>query len=288
MQLGAVFPTTEIGTDPGAIRDFAQAIDAMGYSDLLTFDHVLGADASARVSWDGPYQHTDMFHEPFALFGYLAACTSTVVLCTCVLVLGQRQTALVAKQAAAVDVLSQGRLRLGIGIGWNSVEYQALGMDFRNRGRRCEEQIKLLRALWTRQVVTFKGNWHTVNNAGINPLPTQRPIPIWVGGFSEAALQRAARLADGLYPMVQPNESGVAVLERFRRTAIECGRDPANLGIQGGAALGRRRGPDDIVAIAQQWKSVGATHFSLNTMNSGLTTVDAHIDVFRRFKDAMP
>ena len=177
MQLGAIFPQTEIGADPIAVRDFAQAAEAMGYEHLLVFDHVLGADPSKRESWDRPYSHSDMFHEPFVLFGYLAGVTDKIQMTTGVLILGQRQTALVAKQAAEVDVLTGGRLRLGIGIGWNHVEYEALGEDFSNRGRRSVEQIRLLRALWTEEVISFDGRYHQVSHAGINPLPVQRPIP---------------------------------------------------------------------------------------------------------------
>ena len=180
MQLGAVFPQTEIGADPVGVKDYVQAAEAMGYEHLLVFDHVLGADASKRDSWDRPYSSVDMFHEPFVLFGYLAGITEKIELTTGVLILGQRQTALVAKQAAEIDVLSGGRLRLGIGVGWNEVEYEALGERFTNRGRRSEEQIELMRALWTQDTVDFQGRHHQVSHAGINPLPVQRPIPMCV------------------------------------------------------------------------------------------------------------
>ncbi len=208
MQLGAVFPQTEIGADPAAVRDFAQAAEAMGYEHLLVFDHVLGADPSKRESWDRPYSHTDMFHEPFVLFGYLAAFTETIQMTTGILILPQRQTALVAKQAAAVDVLTGGRLRLGVGIGWNDVEYEALGENFANRGRRSEEQIELMRLLWTQDVVDFQGRYHKVTHAGINPLPVQRPIPIWFGGGAPKVVERIGRLGDGWFPQFQPDSAG--------------------------------------------------------------------------------
>ena len=286
MKLGVVFPQTEIGTDPGAVRAFAQAAEDLGYEHLLIFDHVLGADPSQHQGWAGQYSHRDMFHEPFVLFGYLAAVTRRIVLGTSVLILGQRQTALVAKQAAEADVLSGGRVRLGIGIGWTAVEYEALGMDFHNRGVRSEEQIALMRALWTQEVVTFEGMWHKVTAAGINPLPVQRPIPIWIGGSSEAMFKRAGRIADGIFPMIQPDVHGRALVEVFRRYARAAGRDPSTIAIQGDTALGRRS-PEEVAAKVAPWRELGATHFSLNTMRAGLKTTDAHIDAIRRFKQAI-
>ena len=179
MRLGAIFPQTEIGADPSAVKDFAQAAEDLGYDHILVFDHVLGADQTKRDSWDRPYNIDDMFHEPFVLFGYLAGITEKIEFTTGVLILGQRQTGLVAKQAAEVDVLTGGRLRLGIGIGWNDVEYEALGQSFSNRGRRSEEQIDLLRMLWTEESVNWAGRYQHVSDAGITPLPIQRPRPLW-------------------------------------------------------------------------------------------------------------
>ncbi|MCL0102259.1 LLM class F420-dependent oxidoreductase, partial [Dehalococcoidia bacterium] len=205
MQLGATFPQTEIGNDPGALRAYAQAVEDMGFDYILAYDHVLGADISKRSQWrpvrGGPptYNHTHMFHEPLVLFGYLGAITKRIGFSVGILVLGQRQTALVAKQAAEVDILTGGRLRLGIGAGWNDVEFEALGMTFHDRGRRNDEQIQVLRALWTQETVDFTGRWHTITAAGINPLPIQRPIPIWVGGGREPVLRRAGRYADGVF-----------------------------------------------------------------------------------------
>ena len=180
MKVGVVFPQTEIGADPTAVKDYAQASEDLGFSHLLAYDHVLGANPASRPDWRAPYSHLDMFHEPFVLFGYLAGLTQRIELVTGIIILPQRQTVLVAKQAAALDVLSKGRLRLGIGIGWNAVEYEALGEDFKNRGRRSEEQIDVLRKLWTQQLVTYNGQWHKITDAGINPLPVQRPIPTLV------------------------------------------------------------------------------------------------------------
>jgi probable F420-dependent oxidoreductase len=285
MQTGIVFPQTEIGDDPGAIQAYAQAVEDLGYAHLVAYDHVLGADTTSRPDWRGPYTSQTMFHEPFVLFGYLAAITTKLELVTGIVILPQRQTALVAKQAAQVDVLSGGRLRLGIGIGWNEVEYEALGENFHNRGRRSEEQVDVLRALWTQDVVTFEGRWHHINAAGINPLPVQRPIPLWFGGGrSEPVLRRIARMGDGWFPQMRPDDAGAAELEKFRTFAREAGRDPATLGVEGRA--GARDGIEAAVQTAEAWRELGATHFALNTMSSGFTTVEQHIGALREFAEA--
>ena len=204
MKIGVVFPQTEIGADPAAVRDYVQAVEGMGYSHMLAYDHVIGADTSHHANWQGSYTSESMFHEPLVLFGYLAGVTTTLELVTAVLILGQRQTALVAKQAAQVGLLTGGRLRLGVGVGWNHVEYEALSQEFGNRGSRYAEQITLLREFWTKDVVGFEGKYHKVDYAGVNPQPVQRPIPIWMGAGARAhpvppdrVLRRVARLADG-------------------------------------------------------------------------------------------
>ena len=287
MQLGAIFPQTEIGADPAGVRDFAQAAESLGYEHLLVFDHVLGADASKRDNWAGFYDHNDMFHEPFVLFGYLAGLTKSIEFTTGVLILGQRQTALVAKQAAEVDVLTGGRLRLGIGVGWNSVEYEALGEDFHQRGRRCAEQMRLMRALWTEEVVSFKGRYHEVTYAGINPLPIQQPIPIWIGGGTDPVVRRIGRLSDGWFPQFQPDSAGAERIEEMRQYAKQAGRDPMSIGIEGRVALADRGSPDDWQKSLESWAKVGATHLSVNTMKAGLKGPDQHIDAIRRFKEAV-
>jgi len=286
MQLGAIFPQTEIGADPVGVRDFAQAAEALGYEHLLVFDHVLGADPSKREGWNRPYSHTDMFHEPFVLFGYLAGVTDTIQLTTGILILPQRQTALVAKQAAEVDVLTGGRLRLGIGIGWNAVEYEALSERFDNRGRRCVEQIRLLRALWTQEVVDFQGRYHQVSHAGINPLPVQRPIPLWFGGGAEAVVRRIGRLGDGWFPQFQPDSHGQEIIGRMRGYAEAAGRDPTAIGIEGRLTYANGN-PDAWNKGAAAWEEVGATHLSVNTMRAGLKGPDQHIEAIRRFKEAV-
>ena len=212
MKLGVVFPQIEMGADPGAVRAYGQAVEQIGYHHILAYEHVVGANTASRPGWRGPYDIDSVFHEPFVLFGFLAGLTERIEFATGIVILPQRQTVLVAKQAAALDVLSGGRLRLGIGIGWNAVEYEALGTDFHNRGRRCEEQVALLRALWTERAVTFDGKWHRVTDAGIEPLPVQRPIPLWFGGGEERVLRRIARLADGWMPQFQPDAEGRALL----------------------------------------------------------------------------
>jgi probable F420-dependent oxidoreductase len=286
MRLGVIFPQTEIGADPKAVRDYVQAAEEMGYDHLIVFDHVLGADTRYYADWQGPYTKEDMFHEPFVLYGYLAALTQRLELVTAVIILGQRQTALVAKQAAEVDVLSGGRLRLGVGIGWNAVEYEALSENFHNRGKRSEEQIAVLRALWTREVVDFHGRWHHITHAGINPLPVQRPIPLWLGGRAEPVIERVGRLADGWFPQFAPDAEGQATLQRMRNYARAAGRDPATIGIEGrisvaNSALQTWR------QQAEAWKALGATHLSVNTMRADLRTPDAHIAAIRRFREAV-
>ena len=286
MQLGAIFPQTEIGADPAAVKDFAQAAEGLGYEHLLVFDHVLGADASKRESWERPYSHVDTFHEPFVLFGYLAAITETIQMTTGILILPQRQTALVAKQAAAVDVLTGGRLRLGIGIGWNDVEYEALGENFGNRGRRSAEQIELLRLLWTQDVVNYEGRYHKVTHAGINPLPVQRPIPLWFGGGAPQVVRRLARLGDGWFPQFQPDSEGQQKIGEMRDLVLKAGRQPAGIGIEGRVSL-NDGGPDEWNKLASAWDEAGATHLSINTMRAGLKGPDQHIEAITRFKEAV-
>ena len=285
MQLGVVFPQTEIGADPGGVRAFAQAAEEIGYVHLLAYDHVLGADVSQRSDWPGPYTSEHQFHELFVLFGYLAAVAPGLELVAGVLVLPQRQTALVAKQAAEVDLLTGGRLRLGVGLGWNYVEFEALGEDFRNRGRRSEEQIEVLRRLWTEPVVEFEGRWHRIPAAGLNPLPVQRPIPIWIGGSAEVAIRRAARLADGFFPQ-RPLEGGwPATMERFRAWAEEAGRDPASIGVEQRIDISSGTA-DDWRAVVEEWRALGATHVSVVAMRAGLD-VDGHVERIREAFEAL-
>ena len=281
MKFGAVFPQTEIGNDAIAIRDYAQAVEDLGYNHILVYDHVLGASTANRPDWNRPYTSESAFHEPFVLFGYLAGLTQRIELVTGVLVLPQRQTALVAKQAAAVDVLSGGRLRFGVGVGWNSVEYQALNKDFHNRGARLDEQVALLRELWTTPVITFHGRWHHIEEAGLNPLPVQRPIPIWFGGHAERMLKRIARLGDGWFPLRAPDEEARQMVERLKTYMHEAGRDSANFGIE--ASLEMRNVTEaEWIPWMEAWRELGATHVCVHTMRLGLHSPQDHIDMLRR------
>lgn len=293
MRLGVVFPQTEIGNDPVVIRDFAQAAEALGFHHLVAYDHVLSASTENRPGWLG-YDMDDPFHEPFVLFGYLAGCTKKIELATGVIILPQRQTALVARQAAEVDLLSGGRLRLGVGLGWNSVEYEALGVDFHTRGARITEQVKVMRVLWTQEVVTFRGRWHTIVEAGLNPLPVQRPIPVWMGGASDAALRRTARIADGWFfggglpnPYTRgPAKKPAELVERLRHHLGEAGRDPSSFGIEGRIVAGKDK-PEDWRRSSKEWQALGVTHLSFSTMGAGLATPDDHIEAVRKFRDVV-
>lgn len=288
MKLGVVFPQTEIGADPAVIRDFVQAVEDLGYTHILAYDHVIGAhsDRLAGLGFPPPYTYEAAFHEPLALFAYVAGCTSRVELVTGIIILPQRQTVLVAKQAAEVDLLSGGRLRLGVGLGWNPIEYEALGQPFHDRGLRIEEQIQLLRLLWTRELVTFAGRYHTVHMAGINPLPAQRPIPIWMGGSAERAMRRIARLADGWIPELRPGQEATAAMERMRRYLHDAGRSPTNFGVEGRIRLARTPRDQWCQAI-DAWRALGATHVSVNTMRVGSGTITEHIRALGAFiKDA--
>jgi probable F420-dependent oxidoreductase len=282
-----VFPQTEIGPDAGGVRAYAEAVEELGFAHVLAYDHVLGADPAGHPGFSGPYTAASLFHEPLVLYGFLAAVAPRLELVTGILILPQRQTALVAKQAAEVDLLTGGRFRLGVGLGWNAVEYEALGMTFADRGRRVEEQIELLRRLWQEPVVSFAGRYHTITAAGINPLPVQRPIPIWMGGFSERALKRIARLADGYFPGSAPLEGGWArTLERMREWRQAAGRDPDDLGIEPRIPAGAGT-PEEWRRQAEGWRSLGATHLSVNTMGGGLTGPEAHIERLAEARDAL-
>ena len=275
MQIGVVFPQTELGGDVGAVRAYAEGVEQLGYAHLLAYDHVVGADPAVHHGWAGVYDVHTTFHEPFVLFGYIAAITS-LELVTGIIILPQRQTVLVAKQAAEVDLLTNGRLRLGVGLGWNTVEYEALGKDFTNRGTRSEEQVALMRRLWTEQTVSHDGPSEHVTGAGLAPLPVQRPIPIWFGVSSPRALRRAGRLGDGWFPMVPPGpklDEAKAVVDA---AAIEAGRDPATIGIEGRANWGPA-GLQTVLDDVGRWSRAGATHLSVNTMGAGLASVDEHL-----------
>jgi probable F420-dependent oxidoreductase len=285
MQIGVTFPQNEIGADPAGIRDYVQAVEGQGYRHLVIYDHVLGADTTNRPGWQG-YTYKELFHEVFVVLGYITA-ISQLELATDVVILPQRQTALVAKQAAEVDILSGGKFRLGIGIGWNPVEYEALGKEFRARGPVIEEQIEVLRLLWSQPSVTFKGKYHSITEAGLNPLPIHRSIPIWTGGRADTLLRRTARVANGWFPLGRPDEQMRATVERLRTYIKEAGRDISEVGIE--AAINVREGDlGEQIRQTEQWRHIGATHISLNTMGAGFRSLDEHLDALRRYKEAIP
>ncbi len=283
MQYGVVFPQTEIGTNAQTIRSYALAAEDLGFDYLLAFDHVVGANPANPGPWQqGPYDYTTMFHEPLVLFGHLAAVTERIAFATGILILPQRQTVLVAKQAAEVDVLSGGRLRVGVGVGWNPAEYQALDMDFHSRGRREAEQVQVLRKLWTRRLVEFDGEFHHLPDVGLHPLPIQRPIPLWFGGGAEAVLRRMAKLGDGWMPNHQLLDSLAENLTRLRGYIREAGRDPGAFGVD--VRIDARRWRQETWAEAlERLRAMQVTHVCINTMGLGYTP-DQHIEAIGRFK----
>jgi probable F420-dependent oxidoreductase len=293
MKFGACLPTHEIGSDSAAIRDFAQAVEELGFDHLISYDHVLGAVREGRERpLTGPYDENDAFHEPFVLFGYLAAVTSRIEFVTGILVLPQRQTALVAKQAAEISVLSGGHIRLGVGTGWNHVEYEALGQDFDTRGKMLTEQIQLLQKLWTEPVIDYTGRFHRVDRAGILPLPAG-PIPIYCGGSSMPAIKRAAAHADGfLWGSSRPNvfEQAPAALELVAAN----GRDPSQFGLE--AIIDFTAGEAEWERVRTEFEKVGGTHLSIRTISTaaewmkidapGFTSPAQHIQALERFASA--
>ncbi len=294
MKVGVIFPQTECGTDVAAIAEFVRAVEAEGFDHLFVADHVLGADPRfhSHPSLIN-YSHESVVHEALTSMAYFAAITSRIVLATGILILPQRQTVLVAKQAAEIDVLSGGRLRLGIGVGWNAVEYEALNETFENRGRRAIEQVAVMRALWTQPVVDFRGEFHRIDHAGLCPMPIQRPIPVWFGVGSrdhavppEAALRRIGKLADGWSPNLTPDVQGRAIIARVHQHAREAGRDPAQLPLEGRVRLAGHD-PDGWVKQVNAWKALGATSVIAEQRGAGLSFPDGHLDVLRRFKETV-
>ena len=275
------FPSLDIGSDPAKIRDWAQAAEDLGFATIEVPDHVFGA--TARDGWVPLYNERDPFHETFVTLGFLAAVTSTIRLSSGILIAPQRQTGDIAKQAAEVDLQSGGRLRLGIGVGWNHVEYQALGADWNTRGARQAEQVKVLRLLWSGELVSFKGRFHDLKEVSIVPPPVQRPIPIWFGGSSDAVVSRAARLGDGWMPIMAPDAQAEAKLGVLREQLKSLGRDPAKFGIEGWLRM-REPDPQAWGAAADAWRRLGADMVMLYPMYR-IRTLDEHIATLRRFKE---
>ena len=282
MKIGVIFPQTEFKPDPIAVRDYAQAVEGLGFTHIHAYDHILGANPERPGGWTGPYTHNHLFFEPFILFSYLAGMTRKIEFVTGILILPQRQTALVAKQAATLDVLSDGRLRLGVANGWNEVEYIALGENFHNRGKRMEEQVALLRMLWTQPLVKFEGRWHNIPDAGINPLPVQRPIPIWFGGTDDRALQRMARIGDGWILNIRTIEQAHSKLDTLNHYLEAAGREKTSFGIEPRLNMNLIK-PDEWLSFIHTWEELGATHLTVNTMGCGYETTSAHIQALKQF-----
>lgn len=285
MKFGAVLPHNEIGTDPGAMKAYVQGLEALGATHLLIYDHVLGVDPSRPGGFKGVYDKDTAFHEPLTTFAFIAAVTSNIELVTTILILPQRQATLVAKQAAEVAILSNNRFRMGVGIGWNEVEYEALGVPFRNRGARLAEQVDLLRALWREDSLTFNGKMHQVTWASINPRPA-KPIPIWFGGSAPAALERCATHGDGWMPLMGPSDKARTCLEQMRTAREGAGLSWETFGIQGQAQYAGGS-PDRWVAHATKWKELGASHIAIATHNAGPTSVEGHLARVKEYFDAV-
>src|SRR4051794_30716853 len=267
MKLGVALPFIDVavGSDPAAIREFAQTAEEIGYQDLAAPDHVLSVNVASRPNWGDRNTSADLFHDPFVLFGFLANCTRNIEFSTQVLILAQRQAVLVAKQAASLDVLCGGRFRFGVGVGWNEVEFVGLNENFHNRGRRSEEQVRVMQALWAEPHVDFKGRWHTIEDAGINPRPESGKVPVWFGGHHERTLERVARIGDGWMPNAYPpGREAEEVLAKLRALTEQAGRDPAQIGIEVWVSMGSGS-EADWNAEARFWKGQGATHLCLTT-----------------------
>ena len=281
MRLSAFFPTRDIGTDPAKIRDWAQAAEDLGYAYIEVPDHVFGA--APRNGWTPRYNEKDPFHETFVTLGFLAAVTTRIRLSSGVLIAPQRQTGVIAKQAAEADLLSGGRLRLGIGVGWNHVEYESLGIDWKTRGARQAEQVEVLRRLWSEDLVSFNGRFHNLNEVSIVPPPVQRPIPIWFGGLSDAVVTRAARLGDGWMPIIEPDAQAEEKLGALREQLRSFGRDPAKFGIEGWLRV-HDGDPQRWAAAADGWRRLGADIVMLYPMYR-IPRFDDQIETLRRFKE---
>jgi probable F420-dependent oxidoreductase len=285
MKIGVVFPQIEFGHDPAAVRDYTQTAEALGFSHILTYDHVLGANPDRPGGWQGPYTYQNPFLDPFVLFSFMAGISETIAFVTGILILPQRETAVVAKQAATLDVLSHGRFRLGVGVGWNKVEYVALNQDFHTRGQRIEEQVDVLRQLWTNELITYNGRWHTIPDAGLNPRP-KHPIPIWFGGHADAVLRRVAKMGDGWLPNYRTPDQAESALAALDGYLMAYGRSRSNIGIEPRLSFGDGN-PDEWRQIIADWQAAGASHISLNTMYLGFDTPAQHINAIRQFATAV-
>ena len=285
MEIGAVFPHNEIGTDPQAIKDYAQGVEELGITHLLIYDHVLGADRNRPGGFEGPYDKDVAFHEPFTTFAFIAAVTKNLDMITTVMILPQRQTVLVAKQAAELAILSNNRFKLGIGVGWNAVEYVGLNENFKNRGKRQAEQVELMRLLWESEVLEYKGDYHHIDKASINPRPSEN-VPIWFGGGAPQLIERCADLGDGWIPLMGPNEAARNTLEEIRAKREAKGLDWNNFGVQAQAQYAGGD-PDRWNKHAEKWRDLGASHLAVATHNAEPTNVDGHLSRIKEYMNAV-
>jgi probable F420-dependent oxidoreductase len=290
VRLGVTLSAPDLGDDPGFLKEFAQAVEEAGFDHLLVAEHVIGGHPD-RAGGQQVHTYDVPYHEPFVLLGFLGAVTSRLELVTSILILPQRQTVLVAKQAAELDLLTGGRLRLGVGVGRNWMEYEALNEDFCNRGERVEEQVEVLRQLWTEELVTYDGRWHHLDRVGLNPMPVQRPIPLWMGSFRgrlvERVLRRVGRLADGWFPQFPPGDDLAAAVDRLRGYAAEAGRDPASIGIEANVAIRRDDDPERWVTRAMAFRDLGATHLRVITAGGGFESPSVHLAAALRWLGAV-
>ncbi len=285
MEIGAVFPHNEIGTDPQAIKDYAQGVEELGVTHLLIYDHVLGADRDRPGGFEGPYDKDVAFHEPFTTFAFIAAVTKKLDMITTVMILPQRQTVLVAKQAAELAILSNNRFKLGIGVGWNAVEYTGLNENFKNRGKRQEEQVELMRLLWESEVLEYKGDYHHIDKASINPRPS-KSVPIWFGGGAPQLIERCADLGEGWIPLMGPNEAARKTLAAIKEKRESKGLDWDNFGVQ---AQAQYAGGDAERwnKHAEKWRNLGASHLAIATHNAEPTNVEGHLGRIKEYLNAV-
>lgn len=286
MKIGVVFPEVELGSDPIVLKDYIQAVEGMQFDHLHVREAVVGVNSDSHPEWRHSYSNQTSFHEPFVFLGFAAAITTQLEFATGVLILPRRPAVLVAKQAAEVDVLSGGRLRLGVAVGGNWVEYEALGQDFHNRGRRIEEQIEVMRKLWTEESVVYHGEWHHISDAGLNPRPIQQPIPVWMGGFHENVLRRIGRIGDGWITGSGSPDALSRARSIIHGAATEAGRDPSAIGLEVRPSVTAGI-PDYWHRCVSQWRELGVTHVAFQTIGAGFKTPEDHLDAARLFKEAV-
>lgn len=285
MKFGAIFPQLDIGTDVNAIREYIREVETMGYDHILLYDHVLGANPEREGGWSGPYTHQSMFHEVFVTLAYAAAITTKLELVTGVLILPQRQATLAAKQAAQLDLLSNGRLRLGLGVGWNKVEMDSMNMESSNRGKRIDEQLEVMNLLWSQELVQFEGKYHKLDDVGLNPMP-QRKIPLWFGGSADPVLRRIAKYGEGWMPGGRSPEESKSVVEKLHTFLEEVGREKESIGIDPFLSLDRIPVKES-GAFIDAWRELGATHISVGTMYQGYTETTQHLEDLWQFMESV-